>query len=138
MTDRYRIARDRAGKYLLTQVRPDGGLGNIERGLADFYKAPLALLVCGHGFAAGQILQWVRRHGLLANGDFAPRPEFAHGYYHTYYNAWLIMGAHRQGQFDVSQRGTDFLMSTWDPQSGGFFSSATERTPQTLQDIWIA
>ncbi len=138
MTDRFRTARDRAGSFLLRQMRPDGGFGKVESGVTDYYKAPLALLVCGHSCAAGRILNWIRQHGLLPNGDFAPRPEVAHGYYHTYYNAWVIMGAHRQGQFDLSQRGSDFLMTTWDPVSGGFFSSATDRTPQTLQDIWIA
>ncbi|MDB5335698.1 MAG: hypothetical protein JWN70_1317 [Planctomycetaceae bacterium] len=137
MTDRYRTARDRGGNYLLSQMRADGGLGNLERGIADYYKAPLALLVCGHSCAAGRILNWVRQFGLLPNGDFGPRPAFAHGYYHTYYNAWLIMGAQRQGQFDLSQRGTDFLLTTWDSDSGAFFSSATERSPQTLQDVWI-
>lgn len=137
MTDRYRAARDRGGIYLLSQMRPDGGFGSAERGLADFYKVPLALQTCGHGWAAGRLLNWVRRHGLLSNGDFGRRPVAAHGYFYTYYNTWLIIGAHRQGQFDVSRRGADFLLRSWDPDGGGFFSSATERSPQTLQDVWV-
>lgn len=137
LTGRYREARDRGGRFLLNQLRPDGGFGSPERGVAGYYKIPLALLVCGQGRAAGRLLHWVRRCSLLPDGDFGPRSADARGYFHTYYNAWLIVAAHRQGQFDLAHRGTDFLLRTWDAESGGFYSSATERSPETLQDVWV-
>ncbi|MFN0197004.1 MAG: hypothetical protein ACKVT0_09675 [Planctomycetaceae bacterium] len=136
--ERYRQARNRGGQFLLGHMRPDGGYGNPERGLADYYKVPLALITCGEGRAAGRLLDWVRKNGMQLDGDLGPRPPAAYGYYHTYYNTWLIMGAHRQGQFDLSQRGADFLLKTWDPDSGGFYSSATEKSPETPQEIWVA
>jgi hypothetical protein len=47
------------------------------------------------------------------------------------------VGAQRHGQFDLSRRGTDFLLRTWDAEGGGFFSSVTERSPDTPQDVWV-
>lgn len=137
VNDRYRVARDRGGEFLLSHLHDDGSFGDPAQGVAHYYKAPLALITCGEGSGAGELLNWVRRHGLQANGDIGPRPPEAYGYYHTYYNTWLIMGAHRQGQFDLSQPGADFLLTTWDVDSGGFYSSETERTPETPQDIWV-
>ena len=45
---RYGQARDKGGAYLLEQMRPDGGFGIPELGVADYYKVPAALQVCGH------------------------------------------------------------------------------------------
>jgi hypothetical protein len=133
----YRSARNRGRDFLLGQLNQDGSCGDPEQGVSHYYKVPLALVVCGEGSGAGRLLHWVRQHGLQANGDLGPRPPSAHGYHHSYYNAWLTVGAHRQGQFDLSQRGADYLLTTWDRESGGFYSSATERSPDTAQDIWV-
>ena len=130
-------ARDRGCEYLLAHLRPDGGAGAAHRGVADYYKVASALQVCGENRAANRLCQWIRRHGITPDGDFGPRPLEASGYYYAYYNSWVILGAHRLGQYDLSQRGMDFLMRFHDPVTGGFYSSATERTPETLQDIWV-
>ena len=133
----YRIARDRGCEYLLRQRRSDGGFGPEERGLADCYKVAMAFAACGETCAAHGLCHWIRRHGMSPDGDFGPRPEEARGYYYAYYNSWVILGAQRIGQYDLSQRGMDFLMSLHDPVSGGFYSSATEHDPSTLQDMWV-
>lgn len=135
--DRFRAARDRGCAYLLRQLRPDGGFGPEERGLADYYKAPTALQVCGETGAAHRLCQWIRRHGMTPEGDFGPRPPETLGYPYAYYNTWVILSADRLGQYDLSQRGMDFLMQFHDPISGGFYSSPTERTAETLQDMWV-
>jgi hypothetical protein len=135
--DRFKEARDRGCNYLIRQLRPDGGFGRAELGVSDYYKVPSALLVCGHSSHASRLLDWVRRNGIALDGDFGPRPEEANGYAYTYYNSWVIIGAHRLGQFDLSQRGMDFLMDFWDPESGGFYSSPTEREDDTKQDLWV-
>jgi hypothetical protein len=135
--DRFRAARDRGCAYLLRQLRPDGGFGPEERGLADYYKVPSALQACGETRAAHRLCQWIRRHGMTPEGDFGPRPEETHGYYYAYYNTWVILGADRLGQYDLARRGMDFLMRFYDPLSGGFYSSPTERTAATLQDMWV-
>ncbi len=133
-----RKARDRGCAYLLRQTRPDGGLGPPQRGLADYYKAIAALEACGETAAANRLCQWIRKNGLTSEGDFGPRPAETHGYYYAYYNSWVILGAHRLGQYDLSQRGMDFIMKFYDAASGGFYSSSSERSQNTKQDIWVA
>jgi hypothetical protein len=72
---------------------------------------------------------------MTPEGDLTPRPETVVEYNYTYPNTWVIMGAHRLGQFDLSQKAMDFLMDFWDSKSGGFYSSAKERNSDTKQDV---
>ena len=51
-TGRFRAARDRGCAFLLDQLRDDGGFGDPEKGLAEYYKVPAALAACGETFAA--------------------------------------------------------------------------------------
>ena len=60
----YRIGRDRGCAYLLKQQRPEGRFGPPERGLADYYKVPLAYLVCGASAEANRLFEWIRKHGI--------------------------------------------------------------------------
>lgn len=134
----YREARDRGARFLLRHLRSDGSFGDAEKGVTEYYKVPAALLVSGHSQAASSVLNWVRTSGIRADGDFGPRPADAgESYYYIYYNAWVIKAAHRMGQFDLSQRGMDFLMGFHDTSSGGFYSSRAERTAETEQDLWV-
>jgi hypothetical protein len=119
------------------QLRPDGGFASAERGVADYYKAPMALSVSGATAEAGRLCNWIRRNGIMPNGDFGPRIPETNGYYYLYYNAWVVIGAHRQGHFDLSRRGADFIRTFRDAESGGFYSSPTERSATTLEDIWV-
>ena len=136
--NRFGQARDKGGAYLREQMRPDGGFGVPDLGVFDYYKVPAALQVCGYTDAANSLCNWIRRHGTTPDGDFGPRPGDADEYYYYYYyNIWPIIGAHRLGQFDLSQKGMDFLMGFRDPESGGFYSSPTERSAETLQDLWV-
>jgi hypothetical protein len=107
----------------MRQLRPDGGFGSPERGLADYYKVPLALMVSGASAEANRLLDWIRRHGQGRDGDFGPRLPETDGYYYIYYNIWVIIAAHRQGHFDLSQRGMDFVLRFFDEESGGFYSA---------------
>jgi hypothetical protein len=135
---RFKEARDRGGAYLLSMQRPDGSLGDPVKGVTEYYKAPTALLVCGESSAANRLCDWVRKNGMTPDGDFGPRPNDAEeDYFYTYYNSWIVTGAHRLGQFDLAEAGMEFLMDFWDPESGGFYSSATERDDETLEDLWV-
>ena len=135
--DRFAKARDRGCAYLLTQLHDDGSFGDLEAGVLDYYKVPSAFVVCGESSAASRLCSWIRTHGMTSEGDYGPRPKTPYDYAYVYFNSWTIIGAHRLGQFDVSQRGMDFLMDFWDPESGGFYSSPTERSADTMQDLWI-
>jgi hypothetical protein len=136
--DRFRRARDKGGAYLMDQQRSDGSFGDPVKGATEYYKVPAALLVCGESEAANRLCSWVRKHGMTPDGDFGPRPDEAKdSYYYAYHNVWIILAAQRLGQFDLSHIGMDFLLEFWDPESGGFYSSPTEREAHTLQDLWV-
>ncbi len=137
---RFKGARDKGCAYLLRQLGTDGGFGLPELGTLDYYKAPCAFLVCGRSNAASRLLDWVRKNGMTPDGDFGPRPDPAanpYSYAHAYFNSWLIIGAHRLGQFDIAERGMRFLMRFWNPDTGGFFSSYDERDASTKEDLWV-
>ncbi len=134
---RFREARDRGCAYLLRLLREDGSFGDLEQGVAEYYKVPTAFQVCGQTEAANRLCGWIRNNGMTPEGDFGPRPRAAEGYSYTYYNTWVIIGTHRLGQFDLSQKGMDFLLNFWDSESGGFYSSPSEREARTLQDLWV-
>lgn len=135
--DRFKQGRDKGCEFLKRQLRDDGGFGLSERGLADYYKVPLAFMVSGASAEANQLLNWIRQHGQTQEGDFSPRLPETVGYPYIYYNIWVIMGAHRQGHFDLSQKGMEFVLRFYDSKSGGFYSSPTERTAEVLQDLWV-
>ena len=141
---RFREARDRGCAHLLAYQHPDGSFGNPALGAIEYYKVPAAFQVCGQTNAANRLCAWIRQHGMTADGDFGPRPQQGsryadlHAEYaYIYYSSWVIIGAHRLGQFDLSQRGMDFLLDFWDAESGGFYSSPTRRDAHTKQDLWV-
>ena len=135
---RFKVARDRGGAYLLAQQHPDGSIGDPALGVIEYYKVPAALQVCGETNAANRLCSWIRKNGNTPDGDFGPRPaEQRDDYYYTYFNSWVIIGAHRLGQFDLTEESMEFLMDSWDPESGGFYSSRTEREADTEQDLWV-
>jgi hypothetical protein len=132
---RFRDAREKGCSYLLKLRRPDGGFGNPELGIDEYYKALTAFAVCGHTRTAARLCRWILSHGITSEGDFGPRTESSGGFRYTYPNAWITIGAHRLGEFGLSQRGMEFLMGFWDSESGGFFSDARKRDAETEQDI---
>ena len=113
----YKEARDKGSEYLLRQLRDDGSFGDGTVG--DYYKAPAAFQVCGETNAANRLCDWIRKNGMGADGDFGPRTDFTSDYFYAYFNIWVILGAQRLGQFDLVQRGMDFLMDYYDEDSGG-------------------
>ena len=75
---------------------------------------------------------------MTPDGDFGPRPADARdSYYYAYHNTWVIIGAHRLGQFDLAHKGMEFVMRFQDSESGGFYSSPTDRESRTKQDLWV-
>lgn len=136
--NRFKKARNKGGNYLLEQIQQDGKFGDSNLGVVEYYKVPAALIVCGMSNAASNLLSWIRNNGFYENGDFGPRPnEEQNSYYYTYHNSWVIKAAHRLGQFDLSQRGMDFLLKFWDSESGGFYSSSCDTSDETEQDLWV-
>lgn len=109
--------------WIVQQQRPDGSFCAPEDGMGGYYKVPYALSLAGHPRAAQRLLAWVARHHFTASGDFrAPQRKArgtAHDAWPAYGNAWLILGAHRAGRWDLSRRGIAFLLAAQVP-AGGF------------------
>ena len=131
----FRTARDKGCQYLLRKQHSDGNFGNPQRGVKAYFKVLMAFHACGYNREAHQLCQWIRNGGMTPDGDFRPRPQGKPEHDYIYPNSWIIIGAHQLGAFDISQRGMDFLMSFRDSQSGGFYSSPTEREASTKQDL---
>jgi hypothetical protein len=122
--------RGRAGAWLLEQVRPDGGV-------AAYHKSLAALQVSGHTAAADRLCSWIVANEMTRDGDFGRAPRDTKGELAIYRNAWIVIGAHRLGRFDLSQPGMDFLAGFWDAESGGFYSHPLRRDAETKQDLMV-
>ena len=134
----FKQARDRGCAFLLRHQGIRGEFPRSRPALDDYYKALTAFQVCGHNDAANRLCQWIRTRGMTPEGDFGPKKEGASGYSCAYYNAWVILGAQRLGQFDLATRGIHFLSGFQDEDTGGFFSDPTERSRDTRQDLMVA
>ena len=64
---RFKLGRDKGCEFLKSQLNADGSFGLPERGLADYYKVPLALMVSGASAEANRLFQWIRNNSLNAN-----------------------------------------------------------------------
>jgi len=135
---RYKEGRDNGAAWLMKKLHADGSFGDGPPDVREYYKVPAALLVSGESEAAGRLLGWVRKHAMTPDGDFGPRPGGEDEHWYSYTNSWVVIGAHRLNQFDLSGRGMDFIMRTWDPISGGFYSSpGPGGSADTLMDLWV-
>lgn len=135
--DRFAKGRDRGGDYILKHMRPDGTVENSHNEVWRYWGIPIALTVSGHSAAAGRFFNWIRNNVFTEEGDFGSSPERKQMGSYAYQNAWLIEGAQRLGQFDLSQRGMDFITSFWDPVTGGFYSSYHDRDDETDMEIYV-
>lgn len=138
-TNRFQESRDRGLAYLLEQQGPRGEFPANAPEVADYYKPLTAFQVCGRNDAAHRLCRWIRKYGFSAEGDFGPRSPSAgaDSYAYAYFNSWLVLGAHRLGQFDLSFKGMEFILSFYDSESGGFYSSQGERGGDTEQDLMV-
>ena len=119
----YLESASRAARWIVGRQQPDGSLFDVEAGVGGYYKVPYALGIAGFATEAVQLLRWVRTHHFTPDGDFRGPSRKAtfdfHDDWPTYANSWLVQGAHRLGQFDLSFGGAKFLLSYQTP-SGGF------------------
>jgi hypothetical protein len=117
-------AARRSAAWLLAQQKADGGWKSLENPPVDaFYKAGAAFNLMGEPAAAERALDYVKKHFLQPNGDFLPRGNPWHlDVHYQYANGWLILGAQKQGRYDISVPGMRFLLTQQDPKHGGFYS----------------
>ena len=132
---RLRESRDRGVEYLIGRQRDDGAIGNPEKaGLSPYYKAIWALAAGGRAEEGNRLASWVAANVQTEEGDFAgPLRGALMDHSYAYPNAWLIVGAHKLGRFDISRRGMEFLLMLQHPETGGFrIQRDNEEAPQDL------
>lgn len=127
---RIRNARDRGCRWLLYRMQPDGGIR------WGYHKVLSALQVCGENRAANRLCNWILAQEMTPEGDFGKNPATKKEAY-IYKNAWIVLGSHRLGRYEISQKGMDFILCFRDPASGGFYSNPTERDTSTKQDLKV-
>src|SRR3990172_1264137 len=118
-----RLEESREGgvEYLMGQERADGAIGNPEKeGLGPYYKTLWALTCAGRVAEANRLASWITQDLLTDEGDFAgPLRGSLFDRSYAYPNAWLIIGAHKLGRYDISRRGMEFLLLLHH-ETGGF------------------
>ncbi|HLB24517.1 MAG TPA: hypothetical protein VJP07_10515 [Dehalococcoidia bacterium] len=114
-------SRERGVEYLMAQQRADGAIGNPEKeGLGPYYKTLWALTCAGRVAEANRLASWITQDLLTDEGDFAgPLRGSLFDRSYAYPNAWLIIGAHKLGRYDISRRGMEFLLLLHH-ETGGF------------------
>ncbi|MGE5532573.1 MAG: hypothetical protein ACM3VW_10710 [Bacteroidota bacterium] len=133
----YRQAVLSALKWLLAQQDSDGSIKPVEHGLNTFHKVPYVMALTGQMERGSRLCAWIQQNSLDEEGDFASRThrEGPLSSFYSYSNSWLIMGAHRLGQFGISLRAADFLTTLQHPQTGGFLTLGPESSLDGMQDI---
>lgn len=128
-------ARDRGVDYLLRHQRDDGAVGEPEKeGAGPYYKALWAFAAAGRSEQGSRLATWLARHVLTEEGDFAGelRGRGLDSAY-SYANAWLTIGAHKLGRFDISRRAMEFLLLLQHAEDGGFRIKRDDETaPQDV------
>lgn len=121
-------ARDRGGAYVLRRQRADGGV-------AVHFKGLSALQVCGYSRAANRLCEWIR-HRWMGSGEFRMPPFKTSPEKNPIYPAsWIVTGAHRLGQFDISRAAMDFLAGFRDARTGGFYCFTRPNTEDAEQEL---
>ena len=137
--DACRESARRAARWIVARQKPDGSFFDVEDGIGGYYKVPYALAVSGEVPEAVRLMEWVGTHHFTDDGDFRAPERKARAAFHddwpVYANAWLILGAHRLGRFDLSFRGAEFLRRSQTP-SGGFI--ALEHGQPYLEGVCIS
>ncbi len=127
-------ARMRGIGYVSRQQREDGAIGDPEKaGLGPYYKALWAFAAAGRPEEGNRLASWVARELLTDEGDFAgPARGTLFDTSYAYPNAWLTIGAHKLGRYDISRRAIEFLFLL-QHETGGFrIKRDDEDAPQDI------
>lgn len=130
----FRAAAERGVNWIISQQQPDGSFTPPQDGIGAYYKLPFTLALAGRAREAQQLLAWISKYNFTGEGDFRAPERKALGTsfdaWPVYGDAWLILGAHRAGRWDLSFRGFKHLLlyqTGINNQTGGFISLEGDR-----------
>lgn len=126
----------RGAAWLSAQQGPNGAWKTVPDAPVDaYYKVGAALSLMGEATAAERLFDYVKGHLLQADGDFLPRGNPWHTDVHYQYaNGWFVIGAQKQGRYDIAMPALRFLLSQQDPDHGGFYSLKAPAGEKTRSD----
>ncbi|XP_045184057.2 uncharacterized protein LOC123542323 [Mercenaria mercenaria] len=125
--EKFLASSHKASDLLAGKVGPDGILqdSKVSGDLCSQYKLATLLLISGHTAKAHRLLDRIKRDFMQADGDLISFPEkserrrksasFPLSHFWTYMNAWIAMGAHRMGRFDISFPAFNFCKTFFHP-----------------------
>lgn len=117
----------KASSLLAGKIGPDGVLqdSKVSGDLCSQYKLVTLLLMSGHTAQSHRLLDRIKKDFMQEDGDFLSYPDktdrgrksssFPVSHFWTYMNAWIAMGAHRLGRFDVSYPAFNFCKTFFHP-----------------------
>ena len=127
--ERFLEAARRGVVWILEQQRDDGSFCDPSDGIGAYYKVPYALGLTGHTGEAMALARWIAEHHFTSDGEFGPDEAGSAGARHerwpTYRQAWLVLGLHRLGRWDMSLLGAEFLLR-FQLSGGGFYATEAE------------
>ncbi|WP_181779944.1 hypothetical protein [Pseudonocardia pini] len=114
--------RDRAVRWLLDRVGP-GGEPAFAAEHNGYYRLPWALALAGERGAAAEVLGWIEREALTADGDLregTPRAAWT-AMAATYPLTIIAHGAWTLERYDTARAVWEALVPLVDPDSGGAY-----------------
>jgi hypothetical protein len=118
LIDDLNACADRAGRWLMSHMNPDGSIGDPKDGFT-YYRAPWSFTLLGQSDAAHAICGWVRANLLTPQGDLSAPARITNEAW-AYSDGTFIVGAHMLQQYDLSYGLMPALLRWQDPQSGAF------------------
>ena len=143
--ERFEAAARRGIDWILAQQRADGSFCDAADGIGAYYKVPYALGLSGHPRQAARLARWIAAHHRAAEGDFgldetvsgeAGAAGARHEHWPTYRQAWLVLGLHRLGRYDLSLPGARFLLRHQLPGGGFYATEGDERFLEPVCTSW--
>ena len=109
---------DRARRWLMSHMNPDGSIGNTKDGFY-YYRAPWTFTLLGESDAAHAICGWIRANLVTPQGDLSAPARITNDAW-AYSDGTFIVGAHMLQQYDLSYGLMPALLRWQDPKSGAF------------------
>ncbi len=126
---RYQTVVEKAGRFMLDALQPDGSLGKEAASLDCYYKNIASLALIGRSEEAMLVADFIQKRYAKDDGDFTGRSNPWFEEYPAYTNHWIAYGAHLIGRYDLSYRAMPHILKKQGP-TGGF--SAAEGRPYDI------
>ncbi len=105
--------------------------------MSGFHKVPYALALAGQSGRGVRVCTWIVDYSLDEDGELGANfgRQGPMERYYMYPAAWITAGAQKLGQFGLSMRAWDFLVSLQHPDTGGFLRGGPEAGLDDEQDM---